>query len=245
LTDPRPTPRDPLAALDAIDARIDWGIRLTLSPSADKPTSLRTLAETLTPGPLQRPFAAAIERVAEAQLHAFPGNLFWDMDALASSLVRQARAHEQPAQHLARLAGHVARLQRLFGAETAIHFRYVHDFIYGYDWAKWVKRDPEGRASVGPFDEVFLIYSERRAGELMALIAEDDAKYHRLPEGKARNPFGFSREPEDELRLFRDLAERELLPIRAWELDPPLDWEPPYLALREERAEALGLTCRR
>lgn len=241
MPDTRPTTSDPLAALDALDTRIDWGIRLTLNPEAERPTSLRALVETLAPGPLRRPFATALERVADAQLEAFPGNLFWDMDALAASLVRQARAHADPAQHLARLAGHVARLQRLFGAETAIHFRYVHDFIYGYDWAKWVKRDPERRRSVGPFDEVFLRYSEQRAGELMALIARDDAKYHQLPEGQARNPFGFSREPEDELRLFRDLAERELLPVRAWETDPPLDWERPYLALREERAGALGL----
>lgn len=241
MSDPRPTTSDPLAALDAIDKRIDWGIRLTLNPNAERPTSLRALAETLTPGPLQQPFANAIERVADAQLQAFPGNLFWDMDALAASLVRQARAHHEPAQHLARLAGHVARLQRLFGADTAIHFRYVHDFIYGYDWAKWVKREPDTRADVGPFDEEFLIYSERRAGELMDLIAKNDAKYNQLPGGEARNPFGFSREPEDELRLFRDLAERELLPIRAWETDPPLDWSPSYLTLREERAEALGL----
>ncbi len=241
MTRIRSTTTDPLAALDAVDQRIDWGIRLTLSSNADRPTSLRDLAETLTPGPLQRAFASAIERVADAQLHAFPGNLFWDMDALAASLVRQARTHAEPAQRLSRLAGHVARLQRLFGVETAIHFRYVHDFIYGYDWAKWVKRDPDARATVGPFDEAFLIYSERRAGELMELIAKDDTKYHRLRRGEARNPFGFSREPEDELRLFRDLAERDLLPIRAWETDPPLDWKPPYLALREERAEALGL----
>lgn len=241
MTDPRPSTTDPLAALDALDKRIDWGIRLTLNPEGDRPTSLRSLAESLCSGPLQRSFATAIESVADAQLQAFPGNLFWDMDALAASLLRQARAHAEPAQHLARLAGHVARLQRLFGAETAIHFRYVHDFVYGYDWAKWVKREPETRGAIGPFDEAFLAYSERRAGELMALIGRDDRKYHQLPEGEARNPFGFSREPEDELRLFRDLAERELLPVRAWETDPPLDWEPPYLALREERAEALGL----
>ena len=238
MNDTRLGSPDPLAALDA---RIDRGVRLTLNPNADRPTSLRALAETLAPGPLRTPFAMALERVGRAQLDAFPGNLFWDMDALAASLVRQARRSPRPARRLAELAGHVARLQNLFGSETAIRFRYVHDFVYGYDWAKWVKRDRENRADVGPFDATFLAYSERRAGELMQLIAQDDDKYGRLPDGKARNPFGFSREPKDEIRLFRDLAERDLLPIRAWELDPPLDWEPPYLALREERAEALRI----
>jgi len=241
LNDTRLATRDPFAALSALDERIDRGVRLTLNPDAARPTSLRALAETLAPGPLRVPFATALERVARAQLRAFPGNLFWDMDALAASLVRQARAHSEPAQRLAELAGHVARLQNLFGSDTAIRFRYVHDFVYGYDWAKWVKREPSARATVGPFDAAFLVYSERRAGELMELIAQDDAKYHQLPDGQARNPFGFSREPDDEVRLFRDLAERDLLPVRAWELDPPLDWKPPYLALREERAEALGL----
>ncbi len=232
---------DPMAALAALDERIDRGARLTLNPAADRPTSLRSLALELAPGPLLEPFATALERVGRAQLQAFPGNLFWDMDALAASLVRQARRAPEPVRRLNELAGHVARLQSLFGSDTAIRFRYVHDFVYGYDWAKWVKRDPEARRDVGPFDAAFLAYSEKRAGELMELIAQDDARYGRLPDGQARNPFGFSREPDDEVRLFRDLAERDLLPIRAWETDPALDWEPPYLAIREERAAALGL----
>ena len=241
MNDPRFANLDPVASLSALDERIDRGVRLTLNPTADRPTSLRALAETLAPGPLRVPFATALERVARAQLRAFPGNLFWDLDALAASLVRQARAHPEPARRLAELAEQVARVQDLFGSHTTIRFRYVHDFVYGYDWAKWVKREPSARARTGPFDAAFLAYSERRAGELMALIARDDAKYHRLPDGEARNPFGFSREPDDEVRLFRDLAERGLLPVRAWELAPPLDWRPPYLILREERAEALGL----
>lgn len=241
MNDTRLATTDPMAALAALDARIDRGARLTLDPAAERPTSLCSLAESLAPGPLRSPFAIALERVARAQLHAFPGNLFWDMDALAASLVRQARRAAEPVTRLNELAGHVARLQNLFGSDTAIRFRYVHDFVYGYDWAKWVKRDPDERRDVGPFDAAFLAYSERRAGELMELIAENDAKYHQLPDGQARNPFGFSREPDDEVRLFRDLAERDLLPIRAWETDPALDWEPPYLALREEHAEALGL----
>lgn len=242
MNDPRLARKNPLAALDA---QIDRGVRLSLNPRADGPTSLQALVERVPPEPLRAAFAVALEEIAAAQLYAFPGNLFWDLDALAASLARQACAHPSPRAHLFELAGHIARLQRLFGAETAIRFRYVHDFVYGYDWAKWVKRDPAARAHVGPFDAAFLVYSEKRAGELIELIANDDAKYGRLPDGEARNPFGFSREPEDEIRLFRDLAERDLLPIRAWETAPPLDWEPPYLALREERAAALGLATSR
>ena len=236
-----PTPSDSLTALDA---RIGEGVRLTLAPGRSRPTPLAELS-LLAPESLRSAFAASLQRVAEAQLEAFPGNLFWDMDALAASLLQQASEAPDPAARLHELASTIARLQSLFGGETTIHFRYVHDFVYGYDWAKWVKRDAEARAGVGPFDRVFLQYSEGRAGELMELIAEDDAKYHQLADGTARNPFGFSREPDDEVRLFRDLAARDLLPLRAWEAQPRLDWSRPYQRLREERAAALGLTCRR
>ena len=228
-------------ALAELDAHIARGPRLTLAPDREHPTSLCALVRDLAPGPLGGPLTEALLRVGTAQIRAFPGNLFWDMDALAASLLRQARRSDDPPARLAELAGRIAHLQTIFGGETAIHFRYVHDFVYGYDWAKWVKRDPDARASVGPFEEPFLIYSEQRGGELLELIAHDDAKYHQLAEGQARNPFGFSREPGDEVRLFRDLAARDLLPVRAWERDPQPRWEPPYLELREERAQQLGL----
>ncbi|MAQ19125.1 MAG: ferrochelatase [Sandaracinus sp.] len=223
-----------------LDALIDRGQRLTLAPDRDRPTSLVELSR-LAPEPFRPTFAAVLERVARAQVRAFPGNLFWDMDSLAASLLRQALTDDEPAARLDALADSVARLQSLFGGETTIHFRYVHDFVYGYDWAKWVKREVPARRYVGPFDAPFLAYSERRAGELIELIEADDAKYGQLPSDQARNPFGFSREPDDEIRLFRDLAARDLLPLRAWETDPALDWEPPYQDLREERAHALGL----
>ena len=53
--------------------------------------------------------------------------------------------------------------------------------------------------------------------------------------------FGFSREPEDELRLFRDLAARGLLPVEAWRLETAPTWDRPFTDLRAERARVLGL----
>ncbi|MBF0238620.1 MAG: ATP-binding protein, partial [SAR324 cluster bacterium] len=32
-------------------------------------------------------------------------------------------------------------LQELFGIQSPLKFRYVHDFMYGYDWIKWVQKD--------------------------------------------------------------------------------------------------------
>ena len=233
-----------MTALAALDARIDRGPRLTLAADRLRPTSLVELSARLGERAVDAAaLDAALLTVAAAQLKAFPKNLFWDLDALVASLTAQAMSHATPSARLAVLAQRVADLMTLFGSSTEIHFRYVHDFIYGFDWAKWVARAPAKRRSIGPFDESFLIYSERRARELLELIAKDDAKYRRLAPDEARNPFSFSREPDDEVCLYRDLAERELLPLCAWQLDPSPRWDRPFAALRRERAEALGLAA--
>ena len=42
----------------------------------------------------------------------------------------------------------MARLQHAYGRDTPIHFSYVHDFVYGYDWAKWVARGTDTRIRI-------------------------------------------------------------------------------------------------
>ncbi|HJL28119.1 MAG TPA: hypothetical protein RMG45_33080, partial [Polyangiaceae bacterium LLY-WYZ-15_(1-7)] len=230
--------------LDELDARIDaLGPRRSLAADRDRATSLLALyqreAEGL-PETARVAFALGLHRAAEAQLEAFPGNLFWDFDALAAATAAAARegdAERAAAEVTARTAL-IASLQQLFGRRTAIHFRYVHDFMYGFDWAKWVRREPEARRAVGPFEPAFLEYMWRRGHELLALIANDDEKYPKLATGHPRNPFGFSREPEEEERLFRDLAARDLIPVRAWERHPAPVWDRPYQEARAERAAA-------
>lgn len=229
-----------LAETDAdLDAR---GPRRTLAPDRAEATRLVALFDAHAgqlPAAARAGFARGLRRVARAQLEAFPGNLFWDFDALAARIASEARTHG--VDGVAELTALVAALQHLFGRETPIRFRYVHDFTYGFDWAKWVRRAPKERASVGPFDRPFLRYMWRRGHELLALIAADDAKYPRLRDERPRNPFGFSREPRDEERLFRDLAARDLLPVPAWEPAPRARWDRPFYELRAVRAEALNL----
>lgn len=58
---------------------------------------------------------------------------------------------------------------------------------------------------------------------------------------RARNPFPFSREPEAEAALYRDLAARSLIPVPAWQLAPEPEWDRPFAVAREERARALRL----
>jgi hypothetical protein len=184
-------------------------------------------------------FADAAIEVAQAQARNFPENLFWDFDLPARSIFELAIGGDAAALPETRRV--LVMLQERFGVLSPIRFRYVHDFIYGFDWARWVRRSAVQRQSVGPFDRCFLGYTLQRGSELLELIAADDAKYPKIGAGARRNPFGFSREPADEARLLRDLAERELIPVRAWDAFSRPIWDRPFSRLREERAEALGL----
>ncbi len=181
-----------------------------------------------------------LAEVALAQLRAFPKNLFWDFEFMTASVLAEAVKAAAPAQLARKRLRQIADLQRLYGRETAIHFTYVHDFVYGYDWAKWIARDPPPRREHGPYSAVFLDYMEVRAHQLLALIASDDRKYPTLADRQPRNPFPFSREPASEIRLHRELARRRQLPIEAWKIDSSPQWNRRYAAIRAERARILS-----
>jgi hypothetical protein len=198
---------------------------------------------------LAEPLAVGLQKLAIAQLDAFPGNLFWDLDLIAVTVVTQARslARELAVAHVVDQLARMAELQHLYGRETAINFAYVHDFVYGYDWAKWVAREPSVQSDVPePFAPRFLAYMRVRAHELLELIGKDDAKYPTLADDQARNPFPFSRAPADELTLHRELARRDLIPVPTWDpaagsLDWSTRWKIPFQARRVEVARELGL----
>jgi hypothetical protein len=188
-------------------------------------------------------FAEGLAAVALAMHDAFPDNVLGDLDHLAASLWRDAAAAPEGASELVRRQYTVlVELQHLFGRATAIRFRYAHDFLYGFDWAKWVSGDPAVRAHAGPFSAPFLSYMHARGHELLAAIAEgNDRRYPPLPDARPRNAFGFSREPTDELRLHRHLAREGLLPVQAWRFDASPCWDRPFHQLRSEHAARLGL----
>ncbi|MBX3270910.1 MAG: ferrochelatase [Sandaracinaceae bacterium] len=224
-----------LAAADARLARA-FGRLGTLGPGRDAaspPTALhRALAPRCRDEAMAQALADGLAAVADALIEHFPGNLLFDLDALTAGLVRTA----PDADALARAFAQVVALHARFGRHTAIRFEYVHDFVYGFDWAKWVRRDPAARAHVGPFDPVFLAALASRGDELLALIAADDADYPRLRDERPRNPFGFSRGPTEELRLHRALAREGLLPVEGWRLDAVPVWDRPFADLRAARA---------
>ncbi|MCA9655255.1 MAG: ferrochelatase [Myxococcales bacterium] len=231
-----------LAEIDASLASSPWR---SLAPGRTWARSLVEVAELVLGGrddAVARALAESLATIATAMQRAFPENIFGDLELLAASLWRGALATDDPVACLRIQGERVAALQELFGRGTPIRFRYVHDFVYGFDWAKWVAKDPPTRAGVGAFDAPFLAFMDHRGHELLELIAAGrDGKYPPLPDGRPRNPFGFSREPEAEIRLHRTLAAEGLLPVEAWRVDARPRWDRPYAALRREVAERLGL----
>ena len=220
---------DALERLRSVEATLVGGAGLlrTLDP---KRTRASTLLEVHA-GALDRvdrslrdllaePLAHGLCELALAQLDAFPGNLFWDLDLIAATIVHEAAAAESAHACVVDRFERMVALQRLYGRRTPINFSYVHDFVYGFDWAKWIAREPSLHAGVpGPFSLPFLTYMQRRGRELLALIAADDSKYPTLDDDAPRNPFPFSRDPDAEIRLHRELARRDLIPVPTWTLD--------------------------
>jgi hypothetical protein len=219
---------------------------LSLGPGRPRATSLASLVARSTGADAEPAFVRAVSvgvaRIAHAMLQAFPDNLFWDFDFLTASLVRHARAAQQQVADLEGQVDAIVELQEQFGHETAISFRYVHDFLYGFDWARWVAKAPPQRASVGPFDPRFIAVMHRRGVELLETIDRGgDAKYPPLAGERHRNPFGFSRAPRAEIVLHRHLARRGLIPVEAWRPNARPQWSRDFTELRRREAQALGL----
>ncbi len=230
-------------SLAELDRRIAESPRgpLTLAPDRERATSLVTLVDLLA-DPHERPYLATLAAaVAGAQLDSFPENLFWDFDFYLASAHLQAREAPDYARHVDELLDITVRLMRMYGHDSKIRFRYVHDFIYGFDWARWVRRAPHARTGVDPFSIEFLMQSERRGLDILGLIEADDSHYPKLSGTAPRNPFPFLREPEDELRLYRELVAQDAVPVCAWKIDARPDASRNFDELREAAASSLGL----
>lgn len=237
---------DPITRrLSEADALLREHVRhpASLAPDRDEATPLLQLGQRLFTDLAEGPATAladGLRRIVAAQVHHFPETIFWDFDYMAAAMASQAVDTEETTL----LADDIVSLQRQYGCQSVICFRYVHDFTYGFDWAKWTRRDPQQRAHIGPFDRAFVDHLMTRGDELEELIAHDDVKYPKLADGTPRNPFGFSREPEDERRLFLEMAARDLLPVRTWDPDATPVWDRPFAELRAEVAREIGTPTR-
>jgi hypothetical protein len=187
-----------------------------------------------------------MEGVVDSILENYPENIFWDLDFLASNMFTKIQEEETNTSKSKRAFYLREKLQdifELFGNKTAIHFRYIHDFIYGYDWCKWVRssEDPIMDHLLDPFGNCFLDSIKKRGLEILELIAKNDENYVSLDSGVYRNPFTFSRGTEDEIRLFRDLANTGDIPVPGWQVYGAVQFKKDYSLIRNNRAVTLGI----
>ncbi|MEO1558550.1 MAG: hypothetical protein AAFS12_02600, partial [Cyanobacteria bacterium J06632_19] len=182
-----------------------------------------------------------LHKVLDALLHNFPENIFWDFDFIVSSLVKLALSAEKKVEILEDFGNKIVSLMSMCGKESEIRFRYVHDFIYGFDWARWVKKKPKHRANSNPFCIHFLDYLLCKGEEILYSIKKNDAKYPQISGKRYRNPFRFSREPQDEYRLLNYLAACESIPVAAWEWNTVGVWDKPFYQLREDASQKLNI----
>ncbi|WP_414588269.1 hypothetical protein [Scytonema sp. PCC 10023] len=235
----------PFQLLDEIIAQ-HTASPLSLNPQKTFATSFvelgNSIAEKTCDIPLINSLSDTLERMLDAMLHNFPENIFWDFDFIVSSMLRQALVAQTSAvSFLESFGDKIVSLMELFGSQSEIRFRYVHDFIFGFDWAKWVQEEPQTRAVIEPFSLTFLDCLISKGTKIIQLIRVGDARYHQLREQCYRNPFCFSREPEDEQRLLTYLAAQQLIPVAAWNWNAQPVWDKPFHQLREQLSLKLNI----
>ena len=219
---------------------------LSLNPHKSLTTSFVELGNLVTQKTrdleLVESLRETLEHILDALLQNFPENIFWDFDFIVSSMLRQALVADAGAiSFLESFGNKIVSLMELYGRQSEVRFCYAHDFMYGFDWAKWVQKEAQTRTVIEPFSLTFLDYLLTRGKEVLQLIKVGDPKYHRLAENCYRNPFGFSREPEDERRLLIHLALNQQIPVAVWNWDARPVWDKPFHQIREQLSLKLNI----
>ncbi|MBW4557014.1 MAG: hypothetical protein KME59_13900 [Trichormus sp. ATA11-4-KO1] len=243
------TPNNLFPCLDEILAQQSIN-PLTLNPQKSLITSFAELENLITASTTDIQFLMALqktlERILRAQLQNFPENIFWDFDFMVSSMLRQALVADVGAVSFLETFSHkMVLLIELFGIGKEIRFRYVHDFMYGFDWARWVQKEPETRAHSEPFSLVFLDYLLVKGEQILQRISHGQMTSYKLCSTGFRNPFDFSREPEDERRLLIYLASKQLIPVATWNWNARPIWNKPFQEMRQQIALKLNIQPQR
>ncbi|MEH2455736.1 hypothetical protein [Nostoc sp.] len=243
------TPTHTFQFIDEIFAQQSVNM-LSLNPQKRLVTNFAELGNFITEQNTDIEFLATLQETLESivrtQLRNFPENIFWDFDFLVSSMLRQALVADEGAIAFLKVFGKkMVLLIEMFGNKTQMRFRYVHDFMYGFDWARWVQKEPQNRAHIEPFSLVFLDYLLVKGKELLQRINHGQIISYKLCETGYRNPFTFSREPEDEYRLLTYLAEEQLIPVAVWNWNASPVWNKPFQEMRQQLALKLNIQPQR
>ena len=186
----------------------------SLNPQAEKIPGLDEVIEGVQ-GESRQDIARGLVNLAVCSNAHFPENIFFDVRYLATWLDQNTRPCAEARSWLSQYFLLLQELFTLFGNSTPIRFRYVHDFLYGYDWSRWIQKHPED-AQWHPYSLEFLHIMQRRGHEILAEIHPDHAVYPPVGEAVHRNRFAFNREPEHERALLKELAATGRLPMEAW-----------------------------
>lgn len=219
--------------------------RYSLSPKKTIATNFRDLGIRLltiaTDKSFLIEFCSSFYKINKAQLDHFPQNIFWDTDYLFFSAFKEISIAKNNLAYLEKYTELMLNLLALFGQHSTIKFRYLHDFTYGFDWAKWIKKDIKTRSNIQPFSLEFLQRMYARGKELELLIEANDKKYHQLGEGQSfRNPFLFIRDPEEEQCLLKQLVSNDFIPVKTWAIAKKPVWQKHYQTERNRLSIQLG-----
>ncbi len=176
----------------------------------------------------------------------FPNNIFWDFDYFLNFFISEQNLHGYNSlEYTIQRSKKIQKIFQLFGKYSPIHFSYLHDFLYGFDWFKWRTQISQSTIDSEPFGWNFLDYIEKRGFEIIELIHTNDRNYPFLGDCTPRNPFLFSRKEEDEIFLWSNLAESNLIPIPGWKDEVEISLEVNYSELRNTKANELVLPLNR
>ncbi|MBC61545.1 MAG: hypothetical protein CMP11_03730 [Zetaproteobacteria bacterium] len=188
---------------------------LSLSPTKEKTSSLFSLGEQLlcTSKPFEQNklVCQIMSEIIESQVENFPNNIFWDNDYLFSHL-----SQVKDPQVTKTTGKKIIQLNLIYGNKKEISYSYLHDFTYGFDWIRWIQKDPQKRQNIRPFDLLFLEQLEHRGKEITELVEVNDKKYPKLLKDTPRNTFSFCRDETSEIKVLRKLAAENNIPLKAW-----------------------------
>jgi hypothetical protein len=197
---------------------------LSLSPHQEKPNSCESIITRLVHHLCTYEEAEAlvecIATLVEATVQYFPGNLFWDFDCIAASMVTCAVLSAQDTAHYIREYGRkLDELFELYGKDSLISFQYTHDFLYGYDHERWHSRMVLDEPECYEFSGSYLDFLLRKGAAITRQIEREVPGFERVPPGEFRNTFGYARDAASEVRVLRAVVTEGQLPIRAWDFD--------------------------
>jgi hypothetical protein len=184
--------------------------------------------------------AFQLKQIVKSAVFHFPENIFWDFDFLIYRITTNSMSTSSFDNSIQLYSDKILQIFEIFGAHSPIKFRYIHDFIYGYDWLKWMLEKRQASDNTDPFGVDFLNYIYQRGLELVELIRKNDANYPEL-DGVYRNPFLFSRTTEEEILLHKDLSSVGQIPIEAWNKHATPKSDKNYSVIRLERSREMGI----